>query len=95
MHPGNKNPIYQEYLQVKGEWEKLIKKKPDGIILRSKTKWSEEGEKNTKYFLNLEKRNYNKKTIKKLIGANGDEITDPKKISKNNVDTMQIYIVQN
>ena len=74
------NPKYQEYLQIKGKWEKLIKKKPNGIILRSKAKWSEEGEKNTKYFLNLEKRNYNQKTIKKLIRTNGDEITDQKEI---------------
>ena len=74
------NPQYNEYLQIKGEWEKLIKKKNDGIILRSKAKWSEEGEKNTKYFMNLEKRNYNQKCIKKLIKSDGTEITDPKDI---------------
>ena len=74
------NPKYTEYLQVKGEWEKLIKIKTNGIILRSKAKWCEEGEKNTKYFLNLEKRNYNQKCIKKLIGSNGTEITDQKEI---------------
>ena len=74
------NLQYNEYLQTKGEWEKLIKNKQNGIILRSKAKWAEEGEKNTKYFLNLEKRNYNRKCIKKLIGADGNEITNPKEI---------------
>ena len=40
-----KTPQYNEYLQTKGEWEKLIKTKTNGIILRSKAKWSEEGKK--------------------------------------------------
>ena len=42
----------------------------------------EEGEKNTKYFLNLENRNYEKKHIKKLIDDKGTEIIDQKKIIK-------------
>ena len=74
------NEKYVEYLQAKGEWEKLVRKKTNGIILRSKAKWSEEGEKSTKYFLNLEKRNYNQKCIKKLIGNNGSEITGQNEI---------------
>ena len=47
-----------------------------GIILRSRAKWAEEGEKNTKYFLNLEKPNYNSTYIRKLIGSDGKEIVD-------------------
>ena len=43
---------------------KYYKKTPNGIILRSKAAWVEDGEKNTKYFINLEKRNHNKKYIK-------------------------------
>ena len=70
LQTDKQNPQYNEYLQIKGEWEKLIKKKTNGIILRSKAKWSEEGEKSTKYFINLEKRNYNQKCIKKLIRRN-------------------------
>ena len=49
--------------------EKLIEYKSKGILIRSKARWYmnyEEGEKNTKYFLNLEKRNYSNKTISKL-----------------------------
>ena len=34
------------------------------------------GGKNTKYFLNLEKRNYNTKNIKTLISNDGKEITE-------------------
>ena len=39
----------------KQELEKLIEYKTKGSIIRSKTRWYKEGEKNTKYFLGLEK----------------------------------------
>lgn len=35
-------------------------------MIRSRAKWVEEGEKPTRYFCNLENRNYLNKTIKKL-----------------------------
>ena len=46
----------------------------------SKAQWIEEGEKNTNYFLNLEKRNYNSACLKKLITKEGKEITDLEEI---------------
>ena len=57
----------KEYLVAKTECEKFQTEKLNGSIIRSKAIWVEEGEKNTKYFLNLEKRNYNIHHIKKLI----------------------------
>ena len=71
---------YQEYIRAKSDWESHIIRKNNGIILRSKAKWVEEGEKNTKYFLNLEKRNFNNTCIKTLINKNEEEITDMKLI---------------
>ena len=56
----SETPEYYEYIKTKGQWESLAKKKTNGIILRSKAQWVEEGEKNTKYFINLEKRNYDR-----------------------------------
>ena len=51
--------------------QKLELEKIKGTILRSKTKWYNEGEKNTKYFLNLEKRHYKQSTIGQIkIGDN-------------------------
>ena len=50
----------------------------EGIITRAKARWHLEGEKNSKYFCNLERRHYNEKTISKLIDNSGVEITDPK-----------------
>ena len=50
----------------KQELEKLIEYKTKGSIIRSKTRWYNEGEKSTKYFLGLEKRHVNKKNYKKF-----------------------------
>ena len=50
-----------------------------GQIFRSRAKWAELGEKNTKYFLNLEKHHATKKAVFKLQSANGIT-TDQKEI---------------
>ena len=70
----------EEYKQIKREYEHILDRKIRGQIIRAKAVWTEEGEKNSKYFLNLEKHNYEIKHIKKLISTNNEEITDPEKI---------------
>ena len=67
------------YLAKKNELENLMKEKTEGIILRAKARWHQEGENSTKYFYNLEKRNYNKKTMKKL-NIDGKLRENPKEI---------------
>ena len=37
-----------------------------GAILKSKVRWHEDGERDTKYFVSLEKRNYTNKAITRL-----------------------------
>ena len=64
---------------VQGRIEKLYEKKVEGIIVRSRARWHEYGEKNSKYFFNLEKRNHIKKQIRKLRMC-GMITTDPFKI---------------
>ena len=54
--------------------------KTRGAIIRSRARWYEYGEKNTKYFLNLETVNYRRKYISSLISHNGTRINDPKEI---------------
>ena len=45
-----------EALEIKKlEVEKIIEYRTKGSILRARCRWHNEGEKNTKYFLNLEK----------------------------------------
>ena len=46
--------------------EKLCEKKVETIIVRSRARWHQYGEKNSKYFFNLEKLNHIKKHIRKL-----------------------------
>ena len=76
---------YIEYQSVKTEWENLQSEKTKGAIVRSKSKWVEFGEKNSKYFFNLEKRNYGIKYIKKIIKPNGIETSEPGEILQEQV----------
>ena len=46
----------------------------------SRTRWHNEGEKNTKYFLNLEKRHYRQGTISRLKKSENDFATTDKEI---------------
>ena len=62
--------------RFKNELEIMYDKKVEGLILRAKARWHEHGEKNSKYFLNLEKRNHIKKHIRKLH-ISGVISTDP------------------
>ena len=52
---------------------RLIEK---SVIIRARARWHEHGEKSTKYFLNLEKRNHDKKHVRKLA-ISGVITTDP------------------
>lgn len=63
-----------DYENVKGELEQIEQQEVKGAMLRSKIKWAEAGEKNSKYFLNLEKRNAINKTIIRLEQEDGQVI---------------------
>ena len=57
----------REKLEIKKQsLKQVISYKTQGSIIRSKTRWYNEGEKNTKYFFGLEKRHFNSKTIRNL-----------------------------
>ena len=69
---------------MKNELEILYDEKVEGIITRARVRWHDHGEKNSRYFLNLEKRNDIKKHIRKLyiscsISTNPLEIMDAQK----------------
>ena len=51
-----------------------------GIIVRPRLRWAEEGEKPTKYFCSLESRNYVNKIIPKIIQENGNIINKEEEI---------------
>jgi len=69
-----------ENLQVlKQEYDLLQNERAEGMMLRAKAKWVEHGERNSKYFFQLEKRNHNVKHIQSLITDRG-LVTEPKEI---------------
>jgi hypothetical protein len=72
--------ILKNFESTKLEIENYNNEKTKGIIFRAKVDWAEMGERNTKYFLNLEKRNYKNKCITKLMDENEEIIEDSDKI---------------
>ena len=58
------------------ELENIIEYKTKGAIIRSKARWYNEGEKNNKYFLNLENRHCKRKTIMQIKTKDGVNITN-------------------
>ena len=72
----------EEFEKVKLQIEKVNEKKVNGIKIRSRAQFIEENECNTKYFLNLESRNYKLKHITKLENSDGHKITDASEILK-------------
>ena len=73
------NPCDSNANQLTAAKEKLelfYEQKTKGIIIRAQARWHEHGERSNKYFLNLEKRNYVKKHMRKL-NINESITTDP------------------
>ena len=76
----NPNDLNKSRLnEVKEKLELFYDEKTNGIIVRARARWHEHGERSTKYFLNLEKRNHVKKHIRKLL-ISGAITTDPYRI---------------
>ena len=77
------NPhILDQYEAEKNELNSLYESKGKEAIFRSKVKWIEQGEKPTKYFFNLEKKNYVTKTLLQIKLDNGEITSDMEKINK-------------
>lgn len=70
--------------EINQELITLREKKMEGVLLRSKARWVADGEKITKYFCSLEKRNFISKSMTKLNDKNGTVVDDTDEI-KNEV----------
>ena len=70
------------WMKNKHDLIELRKEKLKGHCIRARAKWDEEGEKPTKYFCNMESRNYYSKLISRIELNNGTVITDQKDILK-------------
>ena len=75
-NPHNRN-ILLELQRARSQLKKIMLTKTKGTILRSKVRWHEEGERNTKYFYNLEKRHHDIKTVSKLFYSFMSRYTAP------------------
>ena len=73
--PHDKTAILELQL-ARARLRKITLIKTKGAILRSKSRWHEEGERNTKYFFSLEKRNHDNKTITKIKVGEDSYIED-------------------
>ena len=62
------------------ELEKIIEYRTKGSILRARCRWHNEGEKNTKYFLNLEKQHYKQGVMSQLKLDDENFVTTDKEI---------------
>ena len=81
----NNNRNLQLYNECKKELDEIYENITEGIRVRSRCQWYEEGEKSTKFFLNLEKTHGNQGKVRKIIVDN-HEITDSINI-RNNLKT--------
>ena len=68
--------MLEQYNKSKNELEALYDYITEEIILRSKTDWYEHGEKPSKYFFNLEKRNKCKSHLRKILTSSSQETTN-------------------
>ena len=73
---------------TKNELEEIRRPKIEGLIIRSRAAWHQWGEKNSNYFLSLEKRNYSRKSIQYLEDGNR-KITQTDKILDRFTQNMQ------
>ena len=62
--------------ESKEELVRIREHRMKGVLLRSRARWVQDGEKITSYFCSLEKRNYLNKSMNKLLLDNGEETTD-------------------
>ena len=72
--------LLAEHDKIITELESISLQRTRGACLRSKARWFEWGERSSKYFLNLKKRNYQNKYINKLKKDDSSTITDPTEI---------------
>ena len=72
----------RKYERLKNDLELIYDHVAEGVRLRSKCDWCEQGEKSAKFFLNLEKQRDNQSRIRKLI-VNEKEINNETEILKN------------
>ena len=66
----------RKFAQVKERLVEMRKEKIDGVMLRSRCRYQDLGEKPAKYLFDLENRNFTNKVITKLVEDDGSEFVN-------------------
>lgn len=74
------------YEALQKEYEEIFSLKVKGAQVRSRAKWWEEGEKSSKYFFGLEKRNSKEKSWDQILDKQGKLITGTRNIQDRQVE---------
>lgn len=77
----SENSLFQ-IEELKTQLQDIRNKKIDGMMIRSRVNWIQNGEKGSRFFCNLEKRNFVDKSMGFLENENGDIISEQKNILK-------------
>ena len=89
-----KQEMHRKLDKKQRELEQIIEHKTKGAILTSKCRWYNEGEKNTKHFLNLEKRHYKNGVISQLKIDDDKFVTSDKDILNACESFIKIFTAQ-
>ena len=68
--------------ELKIELDKETRYEIQGVMLRTRIRWVEQGEKNTKYFFALEKSKSKSKSMRTICTQNGEVTHDPREVLK-------------
>ena len=80
------------YTEIRNQLERISLDRARDACIRSKVRWHECGARSSKYFLNLEKRNYENIFITRITKDNESCITDPNEILENKGNFIAKYI---
>ena len=72
--------IETKLLTLKNERKSYVENETEGAVIISKAKWIHEAERNTRFFFNLEKRNYINKSMQSLVTDNGQLVSEFKDV---------------
>ena len=86
------NDTEQQIVAIQNERQEIVEYKTRGATVRCKARWIEEGEKVTKYYLNLEKQKKNQQVIFALKNQQtGKKLTHQGQILKEQMKLYKLY----
>ena len=79
------NSEYVNVENIKSKLQKIYEEKAEGVRIRSRVQWWEEGEKSTRYFYQLEKEREKDQLWDQILDEDGKLLCDTKSIQNRQV----------